>query len=111
MDRQTDNQRFSEYVNKQPSTQCRACGTINISKYVNNVLSTNPTTLILSSLVRNLRKNQNLLLFFFFFFFLWGLEGGGVSELILTEIQILKKKFERGGAGVGGVQVGAEIEF
>ena len=36
---------------KQPSTQCRACGTINISKYVNNFLSTNPTTLILSSLV------------------------------------------------------------
>ena len=32
-------------------TQCRACGTINISKYVNNFLSTNPTTLILSSLV------------------------------------------------------------
>ena len=29
----------------------RACGTINISKYVNNFLSTNPTTLILSSLV------------------------------------------------------------
>ena len=33
------------------STQCRACGTINISKYVNNFLSTNPSTLILSSLV------------------------------------------------------------
>ena len=35
----------------QLSTHCRACGTINISKYVNNFLSTNPTTLILSSLV------------------------------------------------------------
>ena len=35
----------------QLSTQCRACGTINISKYVNNFLSTNPTTFILSSLV------------------------------------------------------------
>ena len=35
---------------KQPSTQCRACGTINISNFVNNFLSTNPTTLILSSL-------------------------------------------------------------
>ena len=35
----------------QQSTQCRACGTINISKYVNNFLRTNPTTLILSSLV------------------------------------------------------------
>ena len=36
----------------QLSTQCRAqCGTINISKYVNIFLSTNPTTLILSSLV------------------------------------------------------------
>ena len=35
----------------QPSIQCRACGTINISKNVNNFLSINPTTLILSSLV------------------------------------------------------------
>ena len=33
------------------STQCRACGTINISKNVNISLSTNPTTIILSSLV------------------------------------------------------------
>ena len=31
----------------QPSTQCRACGTINIPKYVNIFLSTNPTTFIL----------------------------------------------------------------
>ena len=36
----------------QQSTQCRACGTINISKYVHNFLKTNPTTLSLSSLVR-----------------------------------------------------------
>ena len=35
----------------QLSTQCRACGTINISKYVNIFLSTNPTTFILSPLV------------------------------------------------------------
>ena len=35
----------------QLSTQCSACGTINISKYVNIFLSTNPTTFILSSLV------------------------------------------------------------
>ena len=35
----------------QKSTQCRACGTINISKYVNIFLSTNPTTFILTSLV------------------------------------------------------------
>ena len=35
----------------QLSTQCRACGTINISKYVNIFLSTNPTTFILNSLV------------------------------------------------------------
>ena len=35
----------------QLSTQCRACGTINISKYVNNFLSTTPSTFILSSLV------------------------------------------------------------
>ena len=47
----------------QLSTQCRACDTINISKYVNIFLSTNPTTFILSSLVSE------------FFFFLWG--GGG----------------------------------
>ena len=35
----------------QLSTQCRACGTINISKYVNIFLSTNPTTFRFSSLV------------------------------------------------------------
>ena len=28
---------------KELSTQCRACGMINILKYVNNFLSTNPT--------------------------------------------------------------------
>ena len=46
-------QTVSNEVNKkmQLSTQCRACGTINISKYVNILLSTNPTTFILSSLV------------------------------------------------------------
>ena len=32
----------------QQSTQCRACGTINISKYVNIFLSTNPTPFFLS---------------------------------------------------------------
>ena len=36
---------------KQPFIQCRACGTIKFSKNVNNFLSTNPITLILSSLV------------------------------------------------------------
>ena len=40
-----------ENTKMQLSTQCRACGTINISKYVNIFLSTNPTTFILSSLV------------------------------------------------------------
>ena len=35
----------------QLSTQCRSCGTTNISKYFNYFLSTNPTTFILSSLV------------------------------------------------------------
>ena len=44
---------------KQQSTQCRACDTIYISKYVNSFLSTNPT-------------------FFFFLFFFFG--GGGGSE-------------------------------
>ena len=39
------------YTKMQLSTQCRACGTINISKYVNNFLSTNPTTFTLNSLV------------------------------------------------------------
>ena len=45
-------QTVSNEVNmkRQLSTQCRACGTINISKYVNIFLSTNPTTFILSSL-------------------------------------------------------------
>ena len=38
-------------IKMQVSTQCRACGTIKISKYVNIFLSTNPTTFILSSLV------------------------------------------------------------
>ena len=41
-----------KYKKKYLYTNCRACGTINFSKYVNNVLSTNPTTLNLSSLVR-----------------------------------------------------------
>ena len=42
----------NEVITKmQLSTQCRACGTINISKYLNIFLSTNPTTFILSSLV------------------------------------------------------------
>ena len=40
-----------ENTKMQLFTQCRACGTINISKYVNIFLSTNPTTFILSSLV------------------------------------------------------------
>ena len=40
----------------QQSTQCRACGTINISKYVNIFLSTNPTTFILTSLVSDFAK-------------------------------------------------------
>ena len=40
-----------ENTKMQLSTQCRACGTINISKYVNIFLSTSPTTFILSSLV------------------------------------------------------------
>ena len=46
-------QTVSNEVNtkKQLSTQCRACGTINISKFFNIFLSTNPTTFILSSLV------------------------------------------------------------
>ena len=35
----------------QLSTQCRACDAINISNYINNFLTTNPTTFILSSLV------------------------------------------------------------
>ena len=46
-------QTLSNEVNTkmQLSTQCRACGTINISKYVNIFLSIDPTTFILSSLV------------------------------------------------------------
>ena len=35
-----------KYKNTTTCIPCRACGTINISKYVNNFLSTNPTTFI-----------------------------------------------------------------
>ena len=50
---------------------------INMSNYVHNFLSTNPTTLILSSLVSNFDKESKS--FFFFFFFFWG-GGGGVGR-------------------------------
>ena len=39
------------HTKMQQSTQCRACGIINISKYINIFFSTNPTTFILTSLV------------------------------------------------------------
>ena len=52
----------------QLSTQCGACGTIKISKYV-NILSTN---LILSSLLSEVLQRIYILIFFFFF---WGGEG------------------------------------
>ena len=61
----------------QLSTQCRACGTINFLKYVNNFLSTNHTTLILTSLVRIMTKNPNLI------FFNWG--GGGFQDQGIKE--------------------------
>ena len=41
----------NEVKYKKATIQCKACGSINISKNVNNCLSTNPTTLILCSLV------------------------------------------------------------
>ena len=66
------NVKCGKIYKKRPSTHCRACGTINISKYVNNFSSTNPTTPILSSLVSELTKNPNLN-----FFFGWGEVGGG----------------------------------
>ena len=44
----------------QPSAQCRACGTINMSKYVNNFLSTNPTTFILSSLDKEFKSEFSM---------------------------------------------------
>ena len=64
--------RLSNEVNtkKQPSIQCKACGTINISKNVNNFLSTNPTSLILCSLVSKF-WNPNLEKKILFFFFGW----------------------------------------
>ena len=62
--------------NKNSSTQCIACDIINISKYVNKIFITNPTTLILSSLVSEFDKKSTSD-FFFFFFFLGG--GGGGS--------------------------------
>ena len=42
----------------QLSTQCRTCGTINISKYVNNFLSTNPTTFTICSPISEFRQRQ-----------------------------------------------------
>ena len=56
---------------KQPSTHCRAYGTINISKYVNNFLSTKPKTLILSSLVNFDKESKSD--------FFWGGGRGGVG--------------------------------
>ena len=58
----------------QPSIQCRAWGTIKFSKNVNNFLSTNPTTLILSSLMSEF----------------W------------QRIQIWNKNLKNGGGGGGG---------
>ena len=65
---------------KQPSTHCRAWGTINISKYVNNFLRTNPTTLILSSLVSEFDKKSKSEFFFFGGGGGGGVGGGGGSE-------------------------------
>ena len=64
----------------QLSTQCRASGTINISKYANIFLSTNPTTFILSSLVSEFDKESKSFFFFFFFFFLGGGGEGGAGD-------------------------------
>ena len=67
---------------KQPSTHCNACGTINISKYVYNFLSTNPTTLVLSSLVSDFDKEYKSDFYFYIFFFS-GEEGGSGPHLLL----------------------------
>ena len=58
----------------QLSTQCRASGAINISKNVNNFLSTNPSTFILSSLVSEIDKESNSECFCCC---CWGDRGGG----------------------------------
>ena len=65
---------------KQPSIQCRVCGTISISKIENNFLSTNPTTLILSTLVSEFRQR----------------------------ILIWEKNLAGGGGGGGGCECGRE---
>ena len=71
----------------QPTTKCTACGIINISKYVNNFLRTNRTTLILSSLVSEFDQESKSE-----FFLLGGGGGGG---------RVLKpKQFARLGWGV-----------
>ena len=45
-------------IQKRNSIQCRACGTINISKNIDNFLSTNPTTIILCSFKVNSYKES-----------------------------------------------------
>ena len=59
---------------KQPFIQRKACGTINISKIVNNFLSTNPATLILSSLESEFWQSIQIWKKYFF----GGGGGGGV---------------------------------
>ena len=62
---------------KQPFIQCRACGTIKFSKNVNNFLSTNPTTLILSFLEVNFDRESKSGTIFFLLLFGRGVGGGG----------------------------------
>ena len=52
-------------MKEQPSTQCRTCGTNNISKYVNNFSSKNPYNSNFEfSSKRILTRNPNLIFFF-----------------------------------------------
>ena len=49
-------------------TQCKACGTITISKYVYNFLSTNPTIRIFSGLIFFLLLIFIIIIFIYLFF-------------------------------------------
>ena len=65
-----------KYKKKKKSIQCKACGTINISKNVKNFFSTDPTTLILCPIVSKFDKESKS------GFFLFGWSGGGGGSVV-----------------------------
>ena len=72
---------------KQPSTKCRACGTINISNYVNNFKHKPYNSHFEFTRKRIFITNPKLdfylfifFIFYFIYFFFWPVEGGGGSD-------------------------------